>query len=320
MAKPALSDRLAMKALSAARSAIEIFNKPVFDYKQESFVILITNSWELLIKAKILKDSGHKKNSIYVQSKPQTKNGAQPKRFYPAKNRCGNPKTIDIFAGLRFTNIDQTLKSQIELLVELRDNAIHFINDEKQLTIKIFQIATATVRSFIKCYKTWFPEIDLVEPILPIGFQVIDSIPIDISGAESGEVKRILDYVHKVELRDTNHGEHAISYNIDISLSRNSRSADVFRIDNENTAAFPIRVQEADLIDSNFGMDYEQLRKRLKTRRPDLRYDKRFVKIYNEVKNDPRLCLIRHLDPRNSRSTKKAFFSQQAVDYILSRI
>ena len=43
------------KSLAAALAAIEIYNKPDFKYREESFVILVVNAWELLLKAKILK-------------------------------------------------------------------------------------------------------------------------------------------------------------------------------------------------------------------------------------------------------------------------
>ena len=35
-------------------SAIEIYNKPSFAYREEAFTILALNAWELLIKAKLL--------------------------------------------------------------------------------------------------------------------------------------------------------------------------------------------------------------------------------------------------------------------------
>jgi hypothetical protein len=40
------------KSVSAMISAIEIYNKPDFKYREETFAILAINSWELLLKAK----------------------------------------------------------------------------------------------------------------------------------------------------------------------------------------------------------------------------------------------------------------------------
>ena len=50
-----LSLRIASKSLDASLSALEIYNKPVFNYREESFSILMVNAFELLFKAKIIK-------------------------------------------------------------------------------------------------------------------------------------------------------------------------------------------------------------------------------------------------------------------------
>lgn len=38
------------KSVGAALSAIEIYNKPDFKYREETFAILMINAWELLLK------------------------------------------------------------------------------------------------------------------------------------------------------------------------------------------------------------------------------------------------------------------------------
>ena len=52
MARKSKSQYLLEKSIQAAISAIEIYNKPDFKYREESFCILIVNTWELLLKAK----------------------------------------------------------------------------------------------------------------------------------------------------------------------------------------------------------------------------------------------------------------------------
>ena len=42
------------KSINAIIAAIEVYNKPSFAYREESFSILDTNAWELLLKARIL--------------------------------------------------------------------------------------------------------------------------------------------------------------------------------------------------------------------------------------------------------------------------
>ena len=55
------------KSVHAAIAAIEIYNKPDFKYREESFSILIINAWEVMLKAAIIKHTG-KEDSIYEKT------------------------------------------------------------------------------------------------------------------------------------------------------------------------------------------------------------------------------------------------------------
>jgi len=59
------SRRLLGNAVSAMLAAIEIYNKPLFQYRDEIVSILLINAWELLLKAVVSKDG----QSIYYPKK-----------------------------------------------------------------------------------------------------------------------------------------------------------------------------------------------------------------------------------------------------------
>jgi hypothetical protein len=50
--------RLIGNSTSAAVGAIEIYNKPRFEYRDQVFVELLMNGWELFLKAVISKAGG----------------------------------------------------------------------------------------------------------------------------------------------------------------------------------------------------------------------------------------------------------------------
>ena len=321
MARAPISNKLALNALSAARSAIEIYNKPGFGYKQETYVVLMVNAWELLFKAYILKISKNKIKSILVQDpqKITTKKGRPNKHFSPKKSRAGNPFTIDIFSAITCLGqaIDPNLKLQIDVLVELRDNAIHFINDASAIGLKTLEVATATTKSFITCYREWFPEISFKESILPFGFQLADDIPVLGKGSE--EVGRVLNYIRTQENRSTL-SRHAVAFSMEISLKRNSNSGAAVSIDGKNPSSIPLKVIDTDLIDTKFKVDFDTLVSKLKLRDPQFKQNKKFWKVLKEIKINPQLCLIRFLDPRNQKSSKKPFFSEQAIENVLEKL
>src|SRR5689334_11062026 len=71
----ARSQELVDKSLAAMISAIEVYNKPDFKYREETFSILAINAWELLLKAKWLRDHGNKVRSLYVTERRSRPNG-----------------------------------------------------------------------------------------------------------------------------------------------------------------------------------------------------------------------------------------------------
>jgi hypothetical protein len=62
------SSRLLQNAEAALISAIEIYNKPTFAYREETFAILALNAWELLLKAKLLEIKENKSSCLYISS------------------------------------------------------------------------------------------------------------------------------------------------------------------------------------------------------------------------------------------------------------
>ncbi len=67
------SEELLERAIAATLAAIEIYNKPNFLYREETFTILAINGWELLLKAKWLADHDDDIQSLVVGGTPQAK-------------------------------------------------------------------------------------------------------------------------------------------------------------------------------------------------------------------------------------------------------
>ena len=70
-------------------AAVEIYNKPNFAYREESFAILAINAWELLLKARLLQVSNNKTSSILLYEKRRKADGSQSEKLYRVKNRSG---------------------------------------------------------------------------------------------------------------------------------------------------------------------------------------------------------------------------------------
>ena len=80
-------------AIAANVSAIEIYNKPDFQYRAETFCILAINGWELLFKAKWLVENNNRMNSLCVKYADKKKDGSKSKKLKIKCTKSGNPIT-----------------------------------------------------------------------------------------------------------------------------------------------------------------------------------------------------------------------------------
>lgn len=124
-------------------SAIEIYNKPDFKYREETFSVLCINAWELLLKAKVLNLSGNNINALIETEYKILASGEKSKQKHKKINRSGNPLSINIFEAYRVitedygVKINKAVHDNITSITEVRDNSIHFVNDDLLLAVKI---------------------------------------------------------------------------------------------------------------------------------------------------------------------------------------
>ena len=147
-----ISNRLLEKSLSAALLGIELYNKPNVEYREESFAILIINAYELLFKEKVVEDTG-KINSIYEYEKKKLVDNTSSKRDYIKKNRIGEPMTKGITSLMNLLKnqkkISPNVIENILMLIEIRDNSIHFVNrDNDLMKYKLYTICVATIKNY----------------------------------------------------------------------------------------------------------------------------------------------------------------------------
>lgn len=98
--RPPLHTKFLEKAQAAITSAVEVYNKPSFASRKETFALLALNAWELLLKAKVLRDGDNDLKVIRVYEPRKTKKGSPSKKLYVKRNRAGNPQTISLGACL----------------------------------------------------------------------------------------------------------------------------------------------------------------------------------------------------------------------------
>ena len=101
---------LKQKSIESFLLCLEIFNKPTIDYRLEGCVFFLCNAWELMLKAKLLKDGV----SIY----------------YPKSSRT---LSLSECASKIMTNKNDPVRINLDLIISLRNTATHDIIPEFEI-------------------------------------------------------------------------------------------------------------------------------------------------------------------------------------------
>jgi|LSQX01.1.fsa_nt_gb hypothetical protein len=157
--------KLLGNAKSAMMAAIEIYNKPMFGYRDECVVILLLNAWELLLKAILSKN----KKSVYYPKKRNRPYRTLSWQDAFTKAQCYFPTELSPLP----------IRKNLDLLSTYRDNTVHFYNT-KEFGVVLYALSQTCIKNFRDLMSAVF-NINLEDEInwqlLPLGVRP----PIDLA-------------------------------------------------------------------------------------------------------------------------------------------
>lgn len=296
------------KSMSSMLAAIEIYNKPDFNYREETFAILGINSWEMLLKAVMFKHNRYNLHSIYELKPKMKKDGTKSKVKEVALSRSGNKKTLGINPVMNYLVnkgiLSKSIRSNIEALIELRDNSIHFIN-MKSISKPVQELGFATIRNYMNFIKEKNIEIDLTDYnfyLMPLAY--IDK-KIDINSISTDETKRYIEYIKGLMASKTE-DDYDIAISIDVNFNKSS-TLDAIPV-TLSKDGMPIYLSD-DQMRSRFPLTYKEVTRKCKTRYRDFKQNKVFNGYMKSIKEDIHLAHERKLDEKNPKSAKTTFYS-----------
>lgn len=279
--------RLRDNSKSAMMAAIEIYNKPNFDYRDECCVILFINSWELLLKALLSKN----KKRIFYEKKRN-----QPYQTFSLKHSLTKAKPY-FPPGVGFDEVDANLKA----LADYRNNAIHFYNADGMSGV-LYNLAQACIMNYGDILKYSFgidlaSEINIVLLPLSLGRMPLDPIQFidqdNFSGSYSKEVTEFLRTVGSaysdLDSKGANVFRFLVTFSIKYESVKKTREAiAVVGIDNSSSNTTAIRK-----CDPNNFLRQKDVLERLPTTIDGIKVNSRTVQAYiwfNEIKDKKHLC------------------------------
>jgi hypothetical protein len=218
--------RLLQNGEAALLASIEIYNKPQIEYRDECFVILLLNAWELTLKALLSKN----RDSIFYKKRRN-----EPYRtlsLTDAINRVEKhfPKTLAVLP----------IRLNLELLSTYRDNSVHFYNSPGFGSL-IYALAQTSIVNLKDLMAESF-DVDLRSRItwqlLPLGLEPpidpIEYIAKQPKGgkSESSAIKQFLNEIAKA------------TSELEAAKSDTARFLTVFKIKLESTK----KIEKADVV------------------------------------------------------------------------
>ena len=307
------SQELLDKSISAMIAAIEIYNKPDFRYREESFSILSINGWELLLKAKWLKENKNKINSLYITEKKKNKNGDFSKRVLIKATDCGNPLThsLDYLAKQLVIKkmLNEIVKDNLNALKEIRDSSVHFYHKNPIFSLRIQEVGSASLKNYVHILKEWF-DVDMSGYnfyLMPLAFLSFnkehDAIVLN------KEEQNLVKFISSLEAANDPDENYSISVNVDISFSKGKASEALSVQLSNDESATKIQLTRKQFKDK-YPLTYKALNDRCRKRYSDFKLNKDYQQLRKKFVGNTKYSTTEKLDEDNPNTPKQTWYSE----------
>lgn len=306
MARPKREIAMARCAGAALLGAIEIYNKPTVEYREQTFALLLANAWEILLKARLIQMKQGKIQAIY-----RRKSGS---RHFERDKITKEPITISLKQAIEQAGVSAPVKANVQGIIEIRNRAAHLGVLKPEVQERILRFGTASVLNFIKLSSNWLGVTIDAPYLLPVGFvghaksakasfprgqreliRTLDGLTRLPSGTDDPEYPVVIDV--QIEVRPGLSGGGSVGMTTDPKAPK-------FRVsDDEALRAFPDT--------------YDDLIAECKKRYSDFKQNASFYKLLKSLKADPSCAHERRLNPNRQKSAKQMFYNLGSVFAIL---
>jgi hypothetical protein len=319
--KPPRFKSLLDKSVAACLAAIEVYNKPDFRYREETFSVLLVNAWELLLKARLVQ-SAKRMDVLYTYERKQLKTGNPSRRLYPRRNRTGNPMTIGFQTALgevlkiKDKPIDNVCAENLLALLEIRDNAIHLTNKNLHLGRLVQAIAAGALRNYLLVAETWFG-LNLDQHsffLLPLALPQKDSPSEYTLAGLPVHARNLGRYLAATATKHVNDNASRFSGALDVEvryIKTFDPQAQQVRL-SDSPDATKVTLSD-DQFHAMYPMSYGQLTDELCRRYRNFKVNGAYHAIRKPLLTKPQFCHKRLLDPARPNGGHKYFFSHRIL-------
>ena len=287
---------MARCAREALLAAVEIYNKPTVEYREQTVAFLMVNAWEVLIKARIVQQNGGKIQSIYRRKRHS--------RLYEY-NADGEIVAIEIRGALNRGDLPEEVKSNIKGLIKIRNQATHLGALVPALKQSILEYSTASVQNFVKAYANWFKDSIDAPYLLPLGF--VGTAQTAVSKYPVRQRQLLKELSNLARSNDSSDSDYSIVMQIRVELNRGLSGGGNIGLTNDPSVP-KVSISDDEVL-KTFPTSYNELVDKCRSRYSDFKQNQQFHLAMKNVHQDPKCTYERKLDPTTEKSSKKRFYN-----------
>ncbi len=317
------AQELLNRSIAAMLAAIEVYNKPMFQYRAETFTVLSINAWELLFKAKMLDDNRNQVRCLYVLVDGRKKDGSKSNKKRIKRTSAGYPFTHSLdYLKKKFLEkrlIAEPISSNLDILEEYRNDSVHFYNSTPQMAARLQEVGMASVKNYSKLISLWFnrslSEFDFF--LMPLALTNIEK---NYESLSLKEEAKFFSFLSKHGVGDeTYEGDYSVAVNIEVKFSRSkSDAALAVQLSNDKNA-IPVTLTEEQIRDK-YKYTYDELTAECRKRYASFLVDAKYHKIRKSLEDNSHYAYIRLLDPKKIKSGKKFSIQKRYLTSLASII
>lgn len=267
--------------------------------------MLITNAWEVLLKARLTQQNNGKTTVIYSRKKGS--------RRFDIDCDTKQRRTLSLRKVLGRVDLPNPVRNNIRGLMSIRNEATHLGVLAPEARQKILEFSTASVQNFLKLSSEWFGETIEAPYLLPVGF--IGDVSTVTATYSQGQRQLIQTLTELSQSSGNNDSEYSVTMHVDVALNRGISGGGNIGLTSD--PRYPmVRVTDDEAL-SRFPSTYDDLVAACKSRYKGFSRNKEFNRLMRDVKKDPHCAYERRLNPSNDSSSTKYFYN---VDEVFAKL
>ena len=215
--------------------------------------------------------------------------------------------TLDLLSLVNNLITDVNLKKSLELLMEIRDNSIHFMNSTKLFEKYMLEIAIASLKNYSILMYEWFnrslEEFDLY--LIPLAFNLPETFNVENLKNETESHKRLLEYISLQKQNIDKESEYSITVVLNLKVERNKEGLSV-KFDEKG---IPMKIDTDEVFKKKYPIDYNSFIDKCRSKYSNFKTNQQFHDLKNKLCSENDFRKARYLDHTNNKGVKKDYYS-----------